>query len=240
MHVTEEQIKAQLDGKFVKFTGKYGEGAWPFEVRIVDRDYSPFVEAAKPQTSKWLQELQNRKWTVITDEQAALIRKLYTEGFSIAKTAAAIGRHYTTVKPIYDRVAAEIGPVKANYTRGRKFEWADESRQRLLELRSRGLSWREIGRQLGCTHDSASREHYALTGDRAMLASGRNGTPAHWTDDEDKRLLELRALGLSRIEIGRRMGRSHWSVGARVARLAGKAYERKFGGGLGAECRNAT
>lgn len=235
MDPREQAMKAYLDGKFVKFTGKYGEGAWPFEVRKVDRDYNPFFEVAKPGIAKWLHEVQSRKWTVITDEQVGIIRQLYTEGFSLAKIAAAIGRHHTTIRPIYDQAKAEIGPVGKNYTKGRKYEWNDERRRSLLKFRSDGLTWREIGRRLGCTHESASREHYAMTGDRRMVKSNRNGTPVHWTNDEDKRLFELRALGLSRIEIGRRMGRSQWSIGARVARLAGKAYARSAG--MRTECR---
>lgn len=239
MDPREQAMKAWLDGKFVKFTGKYGEGTWPFEVRKVDRDFIPFREVKEPGPAKWLADIKNRKWTVITDEQVAIIRQRYRQGFSLAKIAAEIKRHATTIRPIYDQAAAEIGPVEKNYTRGRKFEWTDEQRKRLLELRKRRLSWRQIGHELGCTHDVASREHYALTGDRTMLPSNANSNPLHWTEEETRRLLELRALGLSQPEIGSRLGRSRWSIGARLTRLAGKDLGENPVKLLHSECDNA-
>jgi hypothetical protein len=82
MHITEQQIKAQLDGKFVKFLGTYTE-KWPFRTVKVNADFVPQYER---KTSSELAQIGGKRggrgghYREITPREIEIIRRHAREG----------------------------------------------------------------------------------------------------------------------------------------------------------------
>jgi predicted methyltransferase len=115
MHITEQQIKAQLDGKFVKFLGTYTE-KWPFRTVKVDVDFVPQYER---KTYSELAQIDGKRggriaakpgkggfYRAITPEEVLLIRRHAAERVPQTETQALLRMGSETFKRA--KVAAGI------------------------------------------------------------------------------------------------------------------------------------
>jgi hypothetical protein len=97
MHITEQQIKAHLDGKFVKFAGTYTD-KWPFSTVPVDADFIPnycrksFTELMQTHGmtggKKASRPGKGGFYRAITPDEVKLIRQHATEGRPQLETQA--------------------------------------------------------------------------------------------------------------------------------------------------------
>lgn len=104
--------------------------------------------------------------------------------------------------------------------------------ERIVQLREAGRTMGQIASVLGCSASTVSWHCLRLAAEppkpqrpRVGLVSSaevfRNGhVVRRYTTEEDERLLALEAEGLSLSEIGRRLGRRHNSIRARLMTLA--------------------
>ena len=97
MHIIEQHIKAQLDGKFVKFAGTYTD-KWPFSIVKVDADFIPnycrktYVDRAKEDGMRGGRKASRPGkggfYRAITAEEIKLIRRHAAERVPQTETQA--------------------------------------------------------------------------------------------------------------------------------------------------------
>lgn len=111
-------------------------------------------------------------------------------------------------------------------------KYSDELLEQAAEMRERGLSYAQIGRDLGMSIGAVSWHCLRLGADSPntrsntqapaspMVMARGNHVVRRFSEDEDRRLLELESQGLRICEIARLMNRKPNSLRGRLMTLA--------------------
>lgn len=117
---------------------------------------------------------------------------------------------------------------KAKKPAPRKLSWNDENIKILIDMYNEGALASEIAEKLGCSPKKVYSMATALR-QRGELHLQRR--PTIWTDEQEKKMIEMYEAGAVYTDIAQAVGRSPSVISGRVNKLvkAGKLTSRKRG-----------
>lgn len=128
------------------------------------------------------------------------LRELFAEGLDDAAIAAELGRSHHAIRNRRWHLGLQ---------RGARRDISEQECRRIVELRRAGRTVTQIARTVG--RSKCGVEGVLVRAGVAPWA----GTQVEWSEDEDRRLLELVEAGMSDSEISAELGRTRGAVWAR-------------------------
>lgn len=130
------------------------------------------------------------------------------------------GYDHTSVLHNIRQYKIHAGIPVAEVVQGKSRVWNAEKDAKLLELRKKGLKWREIGAALGVTSGASEARFSKLGGSPYAVRK--------WTNREIERLIEMARRGLSTGEISNTLGWSRDAVRKKRTALRLDAPKSRF------------
>ena len=160
---------------------------------------------------------------VLTWLEAAVLLHHYCYGWRLPDVASIVGRHYSEVRAAQDslitKVATALGYIEGEVERAELPMTTEERRAKVAELRRQGLSAQAIAERLGVAETTVWHDINALeaAGAEDPIREARRAARARRA-----RIVELRAQGLSTVEIARQVGLSPGRVRSELYRARKK------------------
>jgi transcriptional regulator len=159
------------------------------------------------QTTHHLPGRWGAPWTA---EETARLDALKAQGLRECEIAAALSRTTQSIAQKWQRIHA---PQSARY-------WRAEEEQRLLHMKREGATAREIAAVLGRSRDSVNRRSMLLRAGKPAPKASPSERRERWTLQEEQRLLELRASGLTALEMAKLLpGRTGGAVERKLSQF---------------------